>query len=54
MFLDNRLVIGISTLIVAFIIYKVIISFAKKTSDYEKELEKVITSEEFKVKGRHE
>jgi hypothetical protein len=44
----------IAVLLAAYIVYRVLSSFSKKSSDYDKELEEVLTSEKYKVKGRYE
>lgn len=52
--LENKLIIWAAALLAGYVIYRLVSSLGSKSSDYEQELEKVLTSEECKVKGRHE
>ena len=53
--IDNKLLFGISALLAFFIVYTLLKSSSKGSgSGYEVELQKVVDSDEFKVKGRYE
>lgn len=52
--MENKLVFIISALIASYILYRLLSSFNKGSSDYQKSVEELLSSEEYKVKGRYD
>lgn len=58
--MDNKVVVGIAALVGALVLYRILGAISRKGSSdgdsygYEQEIEKILTSDENKVKGRYE
>jgi len=54
MALDNTFLIGLGLLIVIYIMYKLFVGKVQVVSDYEKTYNKILTSDEYKVKSQYD
>ena len=50
----NRVLIGLGIVAIAFIIYKILYPQSSYEEDVEKELEEVVSSDKYKVKGQYD
>ncbi len=54
MILESKLVLWLSAIVIIYVVYRTLIAVNRKGSEYEKELELILNSEEYKVKGKYE
>lgn len=50
--IDNRILVGIGVLVFAYILYRIF--RADMDTDFEREMEEILTKEEYKVKGKYD
>jgi len=50
----NRILIGIGVVAIAFIIYKILSPRKSYEEDIDKELDEVVSSDKYKVKGQYD
>ncbi len=52
---DTKIILGIGAFIAAYIVFRIFFSYlSRKESEYEKQLKTILTSDKYKVKGRHD
>ena len=54
MIFDKTMLIGLGILMGIYLLYKILFSKSKFEEDYERLYNKVLTSEEYKVKGQYD
>lgn len=52
--MENRYLIAVYIFLLVYLSYKIYSYFSEKNKKFEREIKEVLTSEEFKVKGRFE
>ena len=50
--IDNKILVGVGVLAFAYIIYKILRTDVD--NDFEREMEEILTKEEYKVKGKYD
>ena len=54
MIIDKSILIGLGVMVGIYLMYKLFFNRVKTTDDYQRVYDKVLTSEEYKVKGQYD
>jgi len=52
--MENSAIFVVYALVLAYALYRLFSAFNRKNRAYQKAMEKILNSDEYKVKGRHE